>query len=37
MDYLKTSAPSGRRSTATTAAGWVEAKADDDRAADRWR
>jgi molybdopterin synthase catalytic subunit len=37
MDYLKTSAPFWKKEHGTDAAGWVEAKADDDRAAERWR
>lgn len=37
MDYLKTSAPFWKKEHGSGPAGWVEAKADDDRAADRWR
>jgi molybdopterin synthase catalytic subunit len=37
MDYLKTSAPFWKKEHGAGADGWVEAKADDDRAADRWR
>jgi molybdopterin synthase catalytic subunit len=37
MDYLKTSAPFWKKEHGAGAAGWVEAKADDDRAAERWR
>jgi molybdopterin synthase catalytic subunit len=37
MDYLKTSAPFWKKEHGAAAHGWVEAKADDDRAADRWR
>jgi molybdopterin synthase catalytic subunit len=33
MDYLKTQAPFWKKE----AAGWVEARASDDRAAERWR
>jgi len=33
MDYLKTQAPFWKKE----AAGWVEARASDDKAADRWR
>jgi molybdopterin synthase catalytic subunit len=34
MDYLKTQAPFWKKEEG---AGWVEARASDDRAADRWR
>jgi molybdopterin synthase catalytic subunit len=37
MDYLKTSAPFWKKEHGSGAEGWVEAKADDDRAAGRWR
>lgn len=37
MDYLKTNAPFWKKEHGTDAGGWVEAKAEDDRAADRWR
>lgn len=38
MDYLKTSAPFWKKEHAGGAGGgWVEAKAEDDRAAGRWR
>lgn len=37
MDYLKTSAPFWKREHGAAAGGWVEAKAQDDRAADRWK
>lgn len=40
MDWLKTSAPFWKRehpADAVAAGGWVEAKIEDDRAADRWR
>lgn len=39
MDYLKTRAPFWKREHLRdgTIAGWVEPKADDDRAAERWR
>ncbi len=37
MDYLKTSAPFWKREDrASGEAGWVEAKGDDDKAAERW-
>ncbi len=36
MDYLKTNAPFWKKEHGATG-GWVAAKADDDRAADRWR
>lgn len=37
MDYLKTSAPFWKKEHGADAGGWIEAKADDDRAAERWR
>ena len=39
MDYLKTRAPFWKKEHLVSgdAAGWVEAKAEDDAAADRWR
>lgn len=37
MDYLKTSAPFWKKEHGSAAEGWVEAKAQDDRAADRWK
>jgi molybdopterin synthase catalytic subunit len=37
MDYLKTSAPFWKKEHGPDAGGWVAAKADDDRAAERWR
>jgi len=37
MDYLKTSAPFWKKEHGPAAAGWVEAKAQDDHAADRWK
>jgi len=37
MDYLKTSAPFWKKEHGAGTTGWVAAKADDDRAADRWR
>jgi molybdopterin synthase catalytic subunit len=36
MDYLKTKAPFWKQETKGTDAHWVEAKASDDRAAERW-
>lgn len=37
MDFLKTRAPFWKRETTTAGARWVEAQADDDAAAARWR
>ena len=37
MDYLKTSAPFWKREERGAASEWVEAKASDDEAAERWR
>ena len=37
MDYLKTSAPFWKKEHGPDDGGWVAAKADDDRAAERWR
>lgn len=37
MDYLKTRAPFWKKEQAAEGARWVEARASDDRAADRWR
>jgi molybdopterin synthase catalytic subunit len=37
MDYLKTQAPFWKKETTREGARWVEAKASDDRAAERWR
>jgi molybdopterin synthase catalytic subunit len=36
MDYLKTGAPFWKQEETTSGAAWVEAKAADDEAADRW-
>ncbi len=36
MDYLKTRAPFWKKEQTTEGTRWVEAKATDDRAADRW-
>jgi molybdopterin synthase catalytic subunit len=37
MDYLKTSAPFWKKETTPAGARWVEARATDDIAAERWR
>jgi molybdopterin synthase catalytic subunit len=37
MDYLKTRAPFWKKEQTAEGARWVEARASDDRAADRWR
>lgn len=37
IDWLKTKAPFWKREAGPDGGRWVEAKADDDRAADRWR
>ena len=37
MDYLKTRAPFWKREDTPEGARWVEARASDDSAADRWR
>jgi molybdopterin synthase catalytic subunit len=37
MDYLKTSAPFWKEETRGSQSAWVEAKASDDAAAERWR
>jgi molybdopterin synthase catalytic subunit len=37
MDYLKISAPLWKKEHGVGSEGWVEAKAKDDRAADRWK
>jgi molybdopterin synthase catalytic subunit len=37
MDYLKTQAPFWKKEQTTDGARWVEAKADDDKAAERWK
>jgi molybdopterin synthase catalytic subunit len=37
MDYLKTSAPFWKREERAGAARWVDARAQDDAAADRWK
>jgi len=37
MDYLKTRAPFWKREQTADGARWVEARASDDQAADRWR
>ena len=37
MDYLKTRAPFWKKEQTVEGARWVEARASDDRAADRWR
>lgn len=37
MDYLKTSAPFWKQEERGSAADWVEARASDDEAAERWR
>ncbi|MCM8610484.1 molybdopterin synthase catalytic subunit MoaE [Accumulibacter sp.] len=37
MDYLKTRAPFWKRELTAAGARWVEARDDDDRAAERWR
>jgi molybdopterin synthase catalytic subunit len=37
MDYLKTRAPFWKKEQSAEGARWVEAKADDDEAAERWR
>jgi molybdopterin synthase catalytic subunit len=37
MDYLKTSAPFWKREERADAAHWVDARAQDDAAADRWK
>jgi|SRR5215472_3955937 len=36
MDYLKTSAPFWKREESTKGSSWIEARADDDAAAQRW-
>ena len=37
MDYLKTQAPFWKKEQTADGARWVEAKTDDDRAAERWK
>ena len=37
MDYLKTQAPFWKKEQAPEGTRWVDAKADDDKAAERWR
>jgi molybdopterin synthase catalytic subunit len=37
MDYLKTRAPFWKKEQTEGGARWVEAKADDDKAAERWK
>jgi len=37
MDYLKTQAPFWKKEQTAEGARWVEAKASDDKAAERWR
>jgi molybdopterin synthase catalytic subunit len=37
MDYLKTQAPFWKKEQTADGARWVEAKATDDKAADRWK
>jgi len=37
MDYLKTRAPFWKRELTATGGRWVEAREEDDRAAERWR
>ena len=37
MDYLKTQAPFWKKELTAEGARWVEAKASDDQAADRWK
>jgi molybdopterin synthase catalytic subunit len=37
MDYLKTQAPFWKKEQTAEGARWVEAKADDDKAAERWK
>jgi molybdopterin synthase catalytic subunit len=37
MDYLKTRAPFWKKEQTADGARWVEAKADDDKAAERWK
>ena len=37
MDYLKTRAPFWKKEQTTEGTRWVEAKADDDKAAERWK
>ena len=37
MDYLKTQAPFWKKETGPDGARWVEAKATDDKAAERWK
>jgi molybdopterin synthase catalytic subunit len=37
MDYLKTQAPFWKKEQAAEGARWVEAKATDDKAAERWK
>jgi molybdopterin synthase catalytic subunit len=37
MDYLKTQAPFWKKEQTAEGARWVEAKASDDKAADRWK
>lgn len=36
MDYLKTQAPFWKKESGTAGAGWVDAKASDDQALERW-
>jgi len=36
MDYLKTQAPFWKKEQTTQGARWVEARASDDQAAERW-
>jgi len=37
MDYLKTQAPFWKKEQTAEGARWVEAKTDDDKAAERWK
>ena len=37
MDYLKTQAPFWKKEQTAEGASWVEAKTDDDKAAERWK
>ena len=37
MDYLKTQAPFWKKEQTADGARWVEAKTDDDKAAERWK
>ena len=37
MDYLKTQAPFWKKEQTAEGARWVEAKATDDKAAERWK